>query len=55
MSLLKELRVPVFKAGGMPVMDSLTYSLSVGGRVKEERHFPWEEILTIPKSMVFGT
>jgi DMSO/TMAO reductase YedYZ molybdopterin-dependent catalytic subunit len=52
MSLLKELRVPIFKAGGMPTIDLHTYVLSVGGFVKEERRFSWEEILAMPKSRV---
>lgn len=38
-SLLKDLGVPAFKAGGMPVIDLQRYSLFVGGLVKEERHF----------------
>ncbi|MCJ7748121.1 MAG: molybdopterin-dependent oxidoreductase [Desulfobacterales bacterium] len=52
MSILKDLGVPAFKAGGMPTIDLQTYVLSVGGLVKEERHFSWEEILAMPKSRV---
>ncbi len=52
MSILKDLRVPVFKAGGMPAIDVQTYVLSVGGLVKEECHFSWREILEMPKSRV---
>ena len=52
MSILKDLGVPAFKAGGMPVIDLQNYSLSVGGLVKEERYFPWQEILAMPKSRV---
>jgi DMSO/TMAO reductase YedYZ molybdopterin-dependent catalytic subunit len=52
MSILKNLQVPAFRAGGMPMIDVQTYVLSVGGLVKEERHFPWQEILAMPKSKV---
>jgi len=52
MSILKDLGVPIFKAGGMPAIDLRTYRLSVGGLVKEEHHFSWEEILAMPKSRV---
>jgi DMSO/TMAO reductase YedYZ molybdopterin-dependent catalytic subunit len=52
MSILKDLGVPVFKAGGMPTIDTQTYVLSVGGLVQEERHFSWQEILAMPKSKV---
>jgi DMSO/TMAO reductase YedYZ molybdopterin-dependent catalytic subunit len=50
MSILKDLGVPVFKAGGMPAIDLQTYILSVGGLVKEECRFSWQEILDMPKS-----
>jgi DMSO/TMAO reductase YedYZ molybdopterin-dependent catalytic subunit len=52
MSILKDLGVPAFKAGGMPVIDLQSYLLSVGGLVKEERYFSWQEILAMPKSGV---
>jgi DMSO/TMAO reductase YedYZ molybdopterin-dependent catalytic subunit len=52
MSILNDLGVPAFKAGGMPAIDIQTYVLSVGGLVKEERHFSWQEILAMPKSKV---
>ncbi len=52
MSILKNLGVPAFKAGGMPTINIQTYILSVGGLVKAERHFPWQEILALPKSKV---
>jgi len=52
MSILKDLGVPAFKAGGMPVIDLQNYFLFVGGLVEEERHFSWREILTMPKSQV---
>jgi DMSO/TMAO reductase YedYZ molybdopterin-dependent catalytic subunit len=52
MSILKDLGVPAFKAGGMPVIDLQSYLLSVGGLVKEERYFSWQEILAMPKSRV---
>ena len=52
MSILRDLGVPAFKAGGMPVIDLQNYFLSVGGLVKEERHFPWQGILSMPKSRV---
>ena len=52
MSILKDLGVPVFKAGGMPTIDLDTYSLSVGGLIKQERPFPWREILSWPRSRV---
>lgn len=43
-SLLKDLGVPAFKAGGMPVIDLQKYSLFVGGLVKGERHFSCQMI-----------
>lgn len=52
MSILKDLGVPIFKAGGMPTIDLTTYLLSVGGLVKEERLFSWQDILAMPKSQV---
>ncbi len=52
MSILKDLGVPAFKAGGMPTIDLQTYVLSVRGLVKEEEHFSWREILAMPKSTV---
>ena len=52
MSILKDLGVPAFKAGGMPPIDIQTYALSVGGLVKGERHFSWQEILAMLKSRV---
>jgi DMSO/TMAO reductase YedYZ molybdopterin-dependent catalytic subunit len=52
MSLLKELKVPAFKAGGQPEVDLRTYSLSIGGLVEEERHFSWAELLAMPMSVV---
>jgi DMSO/TMAO reductase YedYZ molybdopterin-dependent catalytic subunit len=51
-SILKDLGVPIFKAGGMPTIDLTTYLLSVGGLVKEERLFSWQDILAMPKSQV---
>jgi len=52
MSILKELKAPVFKAGGMPSIDLRTYRLFVGGMVREEKEFSWQEILAMPKSKV---
>jgi DMSO/TMAO reductase YedYZ molybdopterin-dependent catalytic subunit len=52
MSILKDLGVPAFKAGGMPAIDLPNFFLFVGGLVKDERRFPWQEILTMPKSRV---
>jgi DMSO/TMAO reductase YedYZ molybdopterin-dependent catalytic subunit len=52
MSILKDLDVPIFKAGGMPAIDLATYVLSVGGLVKEKRVFSWQDILAMPKSRV---
>jgi DMSO/TMAO reductase YedYZ molybdopterin-dependent catalytic subunit len=52
MSILKDLRVPAFKAGGMPVIDLPNYLLVVGGLVKEEKHFSWQEILAMPKRLL---
>jgi len=52
MSILKDLGVPAFKAGGMPAIDLKNYSLSVGGLVKEEKHFSWAEISGMPRSYV---
>jgi DMSO/TMAO reductase YedYZ molybdopterin-dependent catalytic subunit len=52
MSVLSRLRAPVFKAGGMPEIDTATYRLHVKGLVKEERSFTWEEIIALPASKV---
>lgn len=52
MSILRELGVPVFKAGGMPMIDLSTYVLSVTGFVKEGRNFSWDQILRMPKSRI---
>ena len=52
MSSLKDLGVPVFKAGGMPAIDLRTYVLSVGGLVEKEYVFSWKEILAMPRSIV---
>jgi DMSO/TMAO reductase YedYZ molybdopterin-dependent catalytic subunit len=52
MSILKDLGVPAFKAGGMPTIDLQTYAVFVGGLVKRERHFSWQEILAMSKSRV---
>ncbi len=52
MSVLKDLRVPTFKAGGQPEIDLRTYFFFIGGLIEEERHFSWAEILTMPKSVV---
>ena len=52
MSILKDLDVPIFKAGGMPAIDLKNYVLLVGGLVKEKRSFPWKDILAMPKSWV---
>jgi len=50
MSILKDLDVPIFKAGGMPAIDLMNYVLLVGGLVKEKRSFSWKDILAMPKS-----
>jgi DMSO/TMAO reductase YedYZ molybdopterin-dependent catalytic subunit len=52
MSILKDLGVPVFKAGGMPTINVRTYVLSVGGLVEKEYGFSWKEILAMPRSNV---
>jgi DMSO/TMAO reductase YedYZ molybdopterin-dependent catalytic subunit len=52
MSILKDLDVPIFKAGGMLAIDLKNYVLSVGGLVKEKRSFSWKDILAMPKSRV---
>lgn len=52
MSILKDLGVPVFNAGGMPKADLETYILSVGGMVKEGKQFSWIEISEMPRSRV---
>ena len=52
MSILKDLGVPVFKAGGMPTIDLRTHVLSVGGLVEKEYGFSWKEILAMPRSIV---
>ncbi len=52
MSILKDLRISAFKVGGMPVIDLPNYFLFVGGPVKEEKHFSWQETLAMPKSWV---
>jgi DMSO/TMAO reductase YedYZ molybdopterin-dependent catalytic subunit len=53
-SILKDLGVPVFKAGGMPTVDLRTYCLSVKGLVEKAYRFSWEQILAMPKSRVNG-
>jgi DMSO/TMAO reductase YedYZ molybdopterin-dependent catalytic subunit len=50
MSILKDLRVPVFRAGGMPAIDISSYLLWVGGLAKEHHRFSWPDILSMPKS-----
>jgi len=52
MSILKDLKVPVFKAGGMPTTDLRSCSLLVGGLVERVRQFSWHEILAMPRSRV---
>lgn len=52
MSILRELGVPIFKAGGMPKIDLHSYALIVGGLVEEGHHFSWQQILSMPKSRV---
>jgi DMSO/TMAO reductase YedYZ molybdopterin-dependent catalytic subunit len=52
MSILKDLDVPIFKAGGMPAIDLKNYVLLVGGLVKEKRSFSWKDILAMSKSRV---
>jgi len=52
MSILKELGVPIFKAGGMPTIDLQTYVFLVRGMVEKEYQFSWQEILAMPKSRV---
>ncbi len=52
MSVLKDLGVPIFKAGGMPAIDLKTFSLRIGGGVERERWFSWQEILALPKSRI---
>jgi DMSO/TMAO reductase YedYZ molybdopterin-dependent catalytic subunit len=52
MSILKDLDVPIFKAGGMPAIDLKNYVLLVGGLAKEKRSFSWKDILAMPKSWV---
>ncbi len=52
MTILRDLGVPIFKAGGMPTVDLSAYLLSVGGLVKEARQWTWEEVMAMPKSRV---
>jgi len=52
MSVLKDLGVPIFKAGGIPAIDLRTYVLSAGGLLGKEHRFSWQEILALPKSQV---
>jgi DMSO/TMAO reductase YedYZ molybdopterin-dependent catalytic subunit len=52
MSILKELGVPIFKAGGIPTIDLRAYILSVGGLVEKDCRFSWQEILAMPKSKI---
>jgi DMSO/TMAO reductase YedYZ molybdopterin-dependent catalytic subunit len=53
-SILKDLGVPIFKAGGMPTVDLRTYCLSVEGLVEKVYRFSWEQVLAMPKSRVNG-
>ena len=52
MSILKELAVPVFRAGGMPAVDLGNYLLWVSGRVEDQHRFSWQELMSMPKSRV---
>jgi len=52
MSILSQLRPPVFQEGGMPDIDMAKYQLHVRGLVKEERSFSWQEIMDLPASKV---
>src|SRR5437016_4429795 len=39
----------------MPSLDTLTWRLSVEGRVKQPRDWTWEELLDLPQRSVFAT
>ena len=52
MSILSQLRAPVFQEGGRPEIDKAQYRLHIRGLVKEERSFTWQEIVDLPASKV---
>jgi DMSO/TMAO reductase YedYZ molybdopterin-dependent catalytic subunit len=52
MSILSELKVPSFGAGGIPDVDEKTYQLKVEGLVEEAFTFSLDEIKGWPKSTV---
>jgi len=52
MSILSELKVPVFGAGGMPAKDETNYNLTVEGQVKESITLSFEQIKELPSNTV---
>ena len=52
MSILKDLGVPIFTAGGMPSIDLETYTVVAAGLVEKTRSIRWKDLLTMPKGRV---
>lgn len=52
MSLLSELKVPVFRAGGIPQLPDAQWTLKIGGLVEAELEFSLAEVLTWPAAMI---
>jgi DMSO/TMAO reductase YedYZ molybdopterin-dependent catalytic subunit len=50
LSILRELKTPVFKAEGIPSIDLKNYRLNIRGLVKAERKFTLEEIFEMPRT-----
>lgn len=52
MSLLSELKVPVFRAGGIPQLPDAQWKLKVSGMVEAEREFSLAELLAWPAATI---
>jgi DMSO/TMAO reductase YedYZ molybdopterin-dependent catalytic subunit len=52
MSVLSQLSVPAFFAGGYSRVETTTFRLAVTGLVCHEREFGWDEIISMPASKV---
>ncbi len=52
MSILKDLKTPIFYVEGIPNIDISSYKLIINGLVKKERVFNFEEIKRLPFSRV---
>lgn len=52
MSVLKELKTPVFYAEGVPEIDVSKYRMTVSGLVEEEREFTFDDLKSMKKTVV---